>query len=176
MRTRIARFIAIGAIAAGCGATVSSTVAPNANLGQYKTFAFKTPQYRAGRAESPAEQELQTALRNDLAQKGLAEAAPGQPPDFLIAYHVKEQQKLDVADVGYGWGWGLGGPDVTEYTQGSLIVDFIDPHTNKAFWRGTASDVVNNPNSPNLGKVDKAVAKLVNQYPSAMASTSRPTM
>jgi hypothetical protein len=58
-----------------------------------------------------------------------------------------------------------------------LIVDFIDPHTNQVFWRGTATDIVNNPNSPDLGKLDAAVTKLVKQYPgSAMASTSRPAM
>ena len=180
MKNRIARLIATAAIAvvaaAGCGATVHSTVAPNANLGQYKTFAFKEPAYRAGKAETVGEQELRSALSNDLGQKGMTEAAAGQAPDFLIAYHIKEQQKLDVDDMGYGFGWGFGGPDVYQYTQGTIIVDFIDPHTNQAFWRGTASDVVNHPETPDVGKLDAAVAKLVNQYPSAMAAASRPTM
>jgi uncharacterized protein DUF4136 len=177
MENRIARFLAIAVLtAAGCGASVHSSIAPNANLGQYKTFAFKTPQYRAGKAESVAEQELRTALRNDMAQKGLTEAAAGQQPDFLVAYHVKEQQKLDVEDVGYGFGWGWGGADVYQYTQGTIIVDFIDPRTNQAFWRGTASDVVNHPETPDVGRLDNAVAKLVNQYPSQMAAAPRPAM
>ncbi len=178
MKSRLARLAPLVAIlGAGCGASVHSTVAPNANLGQYKTYGFQTPRYRAGTSESPAEQALRTSLRNDLAQKGLTEAPAGQQPDFLVAYHVKEQQKLDVEDLGYGFGWGWGGPvEATTYTQGTIIVDFIDPRTNQAFWRGTASQVVDHPESPDLGKLDKAVAKLVNQYPSAMASASRPTM
>lgn len=168
---------AVVALGAGCGATVHSTVAPNANLGQYKTYAFEAPRYRAGRSESPAEQELRSTLRRDLAQKGITEAGAGQQPDFLIAYHVMQQQKLDVQSMGYGYGWGWAGPTaVTTYTEGTLIVDFIDPRTNTAFWRGTASDVVNHPESPNLAKVDKAVSKLVDQYPSQMAAASRPTM
>lgn len=177
MKTRlfVAALVAFGA---GCGATVHSTVAPNANLGQYKTYAFRTPRYREGAPETPAEQELRAALRNDLAGKGLVEASAGQPPDFLIAYHVERQQKLDVQSVGYGYGWGWGGGpvSVTTYTEGTLIVDFIDPRTNSAFWRATASDVINHPASPDLGKVDKAVAKLVDQYPSQMAAASRTTM
>lgn len=176
MQTRIAHIVAIVAFAAGCGATVHSSVAPNANLGQYKTFAFQQPPYRAGHPESPAEQELQAALRNNLAMKGITEAPAGQPPEFLVTYHVKTQQKLDVQQVGYGFGWGLGGTDVYQYTEGTIIVDFIDPRTNQAFWRGTASDVVNQPEMPDVGKLDKAVAKLVNQYPSQMAATSRSQM
>jgi Domain of unknown function (DUF4136) len=180
MNTRLAGLAglaAILAIGAGCGATVHSTVAPNANLGQYRNYSFQTPRYRVGQSESPAEQELRAALRNNLAQKGLTEAPAGQQPDFLVAYHVKEQQKLDVDTMGYGFGWGWGGPAaVTTYTQGTLIVDFIDPRTNQAFWRGTASDIVDHPESPDLGKLDKAVAKLVNQYPSMVASAPRPAM
>jgi hypothetical protein len=158
------------ALVAGCGASVNSTVTPGANLGQYKTWSFHTPKYRAGKPETPAEQELRAALKADLANKGLAEAAPGTMPNFLVAYHVKEQQQLDVENVGYFWGPS----DVYTYTQGTLIVDFIDPRTNQVFWRGTASQVVNNPDTPNLTHIDKAVAKLVNQYPVMMASTPRP--
>jgi len=168
--------IAAVTLIAGCGAAVSSTVTPGANLARYHTYAFYTPPYRVGQVESPAEQETHNALRNALAQKGLTEAAPGQAPDFLVAFHARKQQRLDVTSAGYGW-WGWGGTDVYQYTEGTLIVDFIDPTTKKAFWRGTASQVINNPESPNLAKLDKAVTKMINQYPAPMAAgVSRPTM
>lgn len=176
MKSRWAGIVAVVALAIGCGATVRSTVAPNANLGQYHTYAFETPRYRIGQTESPAEQALRTALRNNLAQKGLTEVAPGQQPDFVVAYHVQKQQKMDVNSVGYGFGWGWRPANVYTYTEGTLIVDFVDPRTNQAFWRGTASDVVNHPEAPDIGKLDKAVAKLVDQYPSAVASVPRPAM
>jgi hypothetical protein len=177
MNTRSLLHLAAVLLIAGCGATVRSTVAPNANLGQYHTYSFFTPGYRANTPETPAEQQLREALRSNLTQKGLTEAPAGVQPDFEIAYHVKEQQKLDVNTVGYGfWGW-YGGTYVTSYTEGTLIVDFIDPRNNNVFWRGTASDVVNNPATPDLNKLDKAVAKLVNQYPTQMtAAAARPAM
>jgi hypothetical protein len=173
MKTLLLGFLALALV--GCGASVSSTVTPGANLGRYRTYTFLTPPYRAGQPESPGEQELRTALRQDLAQKGLAEAQPGQTPDFHIAYHVKEQQKLDVDTVGYGF-WGLGGGDVYTYTEGTIIVDFVDPQTKQVFWRGTASDVVDNPSSPKLSKIDAAVSKMVKRYPGMMATGERPTM
>jgi hypothetical protein len=161
---------------AGCGASVSSTVTPGANLGQYRTFSFFTPPYRVGTAESPSEQEVKSALRNDLAQRGITEAAPGQSPEFLVAYHARKQQKLDVTSAGYGW-WGLGGTDVYTYTEGTLIVDFIDPASKSVFWRGTATQIVDNPYAPNLTKIDKAVAKMIDKYPATMtAGVARPAM
>jgi hypothetical protein len=168
--------LAAVALIAGCGASVSSTVMPGANLGRYHTYAFYTPPYRLGTTATPGEQEVATALRNSLADKGLVEATPGQQPDFLVAYHARKQQKLDVTSAGYGW-WGLGGADVYTYTEGTLIVDFIDQSTKSVFWRGTASQIIDNPYSPNLAKIDKAVAKLINKYPATMtAGVARPTM
>jgi hypothetical protein len=163
-------------IAAGCGATVRASVTPGANLEQYHSYAFFTPTYRANQPESPAEQEVRSALRRDLALKGMVEATSA-PADFLVAYHVKERQVLDVGSVGYGfWGYGYGPGYVTSYTEGTLIVDFIDPRTKSVFWRGTATAVVSHPDTPNLAKVDKAVSKLVGQYPSMTASIERPQM
>jgi hypothetical protein len=179
MKTRSLLVAALLLAVAGCGATVRSTVASGANLSQYRTYAFKTPTYRANRPETPAEQEVRMAIRNGLAEKGLTEVPPGVAPDFEIAYHVKKQQKLDVNTVGYGfWGWGPAwGPGyVTTYTEGTLIVDFIDTRTNTVFWRGTATDVVQHPASPDLGKVDNAVAKMIRQYPTTVAATSRHAM
>ena len=169
--------VAALALAAGCGASVSSTVMPGANLGHYHTYAFYTPPYRAGAPATPSEQEVKIALANSLAQKGITEAAPGQTPDFLVAFHARRQQKIDVTSAGYGWGWWGGGGDVYTYTVGTLVVDFVDPSTKTVFWRGTASQVIDNPYAPNLHKIDKAVAKLVDKYPATMtAGVARPMM
>jgi hypothetical protein len=162
-------------VVTGCGATVRSTVASNADLGKYKTWAFHSAPNQQGQAETLSDQSIRGALKQDLAARGLTEATTGQP-DFLVSYHVKQQQKFDYDTVGYGfYGWP-GGADVTEYTQGTLIIDFIDPQTNQVFWRGTGSEVVNHPDSPNTAKIDKAVAKIVNKYPAPIAAVPRTTM
>ncbi len=162
-------------VAAGCsGITTNANVAPGANLAKYHTYAWAP---RPGdQMESPGEQQVRAALQRDLAQKGIVPATT-QPPDFLVAYHARQQEKIE-ATPGYGWGYGwYGYPAFETYTQGTLIVDFVDPQTNQVFWRGTASGVVEHPNNPDLAKIDKAVAKLINQYPGTMAATgARTTM
>lgn len=162
--------------AAGCaGITTNAAVAPGANLAKYHTYGWYTPP--GGRVESPGEQEVRAALERALAQKGLVPATTA-PPEFLVAYHARKQQQVDVMPGGYGWGYGFYGyPDVSTYTEGTLIVDFVDPQTNQVFWRGTASAILDHPNNPDLGKIDQAVAKLIEQYPAtAAAATARPAM
>lgn len=163
------------ALAACSGITANSNLAPGTNLAQYRTYAWHTG--TSGQAESIAEQQVRSSLQAQLAERGMT-LATTQPPDFLVAYHGKKQQKVDVYPGGYGyWGYGWGGfPDIQTYTQGTLIVDFIDPKTNRVFWRGTASGVLDNPNNPNMQKIDTAVAKLMQQYPTQMAATQRPAM
>jgi hypothetical protein len=177
MKTLLLSLAAALTLVAGCSPmTVNANVSPTANLSKYKTFSWLTSPYQQGQPQSLGEQQVHAALVRDLAQKGMVEAPAGTPPDFLIAIHKVKEQKLDVSTVGYGyWGWG-GFPDVTTYTQGTLIVDFVDPQTNKVFWRGTASAVLDHPENPNVKMLDKAVSKLVNQYPGMVAATSRPAM
>ena len=162
----------------GCGATIHSSTASNAILSKYKTYSFYTPAYKQGQPESIVDQSITANLEQDLAAKGLTKDVSGDP-DFLIAYHVKEQQRLDADTVGYGfWGWGgwAGPVSVTQYTQGTLIVDFIDPQTKQVFWRGTATDVVNHPETPNTAKLGKVVGQIVNKYPAPVAEAPRTSM
>jgi Domain of unknown function (DUF4136) len=173
-------FLAIALFAAvGCsGITANSNTAPGANLGKYHTYAWYQPP--SGEMQSIAEQEVRSSLERQLAQKGLTMATT-QPPDFLVAYHATKQQKVNVTP-GYGYGYGYWGyrwggfPDVSTYTEGTLVVDFIDPQSNQVFWRGSAQGVVENPNNPDPQRIDTAVAKLVKQYPMQVASVPRPAM
>ncbi len=171
MRTSASLFLVVAI--AGCGATIRTSVAPNANLGQYRTYAFTDIPGQEGRAQSLVDQTIQQSLRQDLAAKGLVEATSGRP-DFLVSYHVKEEQKIESYPVGYGY-WGYAGTEINQYTQGTLIVAFIDPQTHNVFWRGSAVGVVHHPESPNLDKVSKVVGQVIDKYP-VVAATPRTTM
>jgi hypothetical protein len=145
---RLTRFLWVSLLAAAACAGVTTTNvsrAPGAKLASYTTYRWLAPP--AGQTETIVEQQVRAALERDLAQKGLT-LATSAPPDFLVAYD--------------------------SYRDGTLIVDFIDAKTNKAFWHGSASGLLNDQNNPDLQKVDTAVSKLVRHYPSQLASTSRP--
>jgi hypothetical protein len=169
--------VAVAALLVACGGpavSVRATTAPDANLAQYRTFAFFTPAYRQGKPESIADQELRRALTQDLQQKGITEVTPGSAPDFLVVYHTRVREVTNGTSTGYGSyeAW----PDIRTYDQGTLVVDFIDPHGNKVFWRGIAKAAVMHPESPDPRKIDWAVSHLMRQYPSLVASVPQQAM
>ncbi len=148
------------------GISVRTALSPDASLHGLHTFrVLPTPQPKiAGAASSTNDPMLvnsisNRALRTDLTQEfaGLGYVATDSNPDFCVAYYASTNQKLDITywDYGYGlrphwwsgWGhrWGRGwggdwgiasGPVATQYTEGTVIVDVIDPKTKDLLWRG----------------------------------------
>jgi hypothetical protein len=153
-----------------------------ADFSQYRTYAWLPPPPSASEARyvnTLVDQRIKQEVAARLAQKGIYEDRTGHP-DFLIAYHVATEQKVDVTNWGYyigpWWGW-YGGPgvDVYSYTEGSLVIDFIDAQTRNVFWRGYAARPIEYPEvgSP---KAAEAVDKMLRNYPPVqqMATTPRP--
>jgi hypothetical protein len=156
----------------GCSTmSVKSSFDPASSFGQYRTYAWLPLMDQGHTAQllrgSPAEQRIKAAVERDLAAKGILPTPARTRPDFVIAYHVMLEEKLNVTDWGYSVGYPYATPalDAYSYTEGTLLIDFIDPNTEQAFWRGTASDVVDDPGSGSNGKIDEAVAKIVEKYP-----------
>ena len=165
---------------AGC-VSVHTRSAPGVNLQAFRTFSFyqRSPDQvkQIAFERSLAGQTIRNQVTQDLTQRGMIEVPPGQPADMMVAYHANVRQQFQYADWGYGpgWGWGWGGwgaPMVTSYTEGTIIVDFLDPRTHTVIWRGTASSTVSNPDNPDPNKIAGAVNKMMDRLPAQMASAA----
>ena len=151
----------------GCGnLQVRSEVAPEANLARYHSFAWAPIDGAADQPTSIIDQRIRRALAPELAKRGLRENTGS--PDFLIAYHILRERKTGVSD----WGNGLQGwsPEVSTYTDGTLIVDFIDPHTNAVFWRGSVQHAIEPRGDVDVARLEKAASQLAGRYPSVVAA------
>ncbi len=102
-------------------------------------------------------------------------------PDFLVACHFAVEDRVSVTYTnelyGYGPGWKAGyrrdmrHPGsvamVSEYQQGTLLLDVVKADNKQLIWRGTASDDM----YPELGqearekRLRKAVQKILAQFP-----------
>lgn len=100
-----------------------------------------------------------------------------QEPDFLITYNITSEKKTDIRTYdnygGYGpsWGWGFGYAHrgmaistysetrVDEYQKGTLIIDIIDPKTNRLIWRGVGSKRL--PETTDVNVMDKLIHEIV---------------
>jgi uncharacterized membrane protein len=167
---KVFRVTAVGAlvlfaVTAAFGMSVKSDYDKNFDFSQLHTFSFKTDRasndplstntIEAGR--------IQNALTAQLEANGFTQAV--QNPDFIVAFYSTTRQKTQVqSDGGFGpgigfgygrgFGWGYGmpgrwrwgyGPDIwtTNYTQGCVMADIIDPKNNQLVWRGAVTDTVN---------------------------------
>jgi hypothetical protein len=170
-------------VLAGCETvSVATNHDPAAPWGRYKTYTLAPPS--KGQTMSPvAEAALRDSLRTELGKHGLTEAS-GQKADLDIVRHVFIQQKVSVqqyTDWGYGyhggWPYGYGyygmwpgAPmtytDITQYHEGTMVIDFVDARTKKLVFRGVGKAVVGGSEG-NAEKIREGVAKMVAEYPVA---------
>src|SRR5712664_2195939 len=163
-RVTVAGALVLFAVTATFGMSVKSDYEKNFDFSQLHTFAFKTDRasndplstntLEAGR--------IQNALTAQLEANGFTQAS--QNPDFIVAFYSRTKEKTQVQSAGFGpgfgfgrgFGWGYGipgrgrwrwgyGPDIwtTNYTQGCVMADIVDPKTNELVWRGAVKDRVN---------------------------------
>jgi hypothetical protein len=182
---RWAALFAIGAAISGCASmTVSSHIERGVNFSDFVTYDWGPPDNLPvgdPRLDNNPffNDYLQGAVEKKLAGKGYVRAVTGTP-DLLVHYHASVNQRMDVyeADNRYGYCYADCQPQVTNYDQGTLIVDIVDTRTNKVVWRGWAQDTMDGviDNQPRLEKqVNEGVTKMMLLLPNAggMASGVR---
>jgi Domain of unknown function (DUF4136) len=184
---------------AACGPAVQvrTAVTPDASLNGLHTFRVQpTPQAQNGIQPSGNDPMLvnsisNRALRADLKQgfEKLGYTVNDSNPDFCVAYYASTTQKLDITSWNYGYsfrprwwrgrGWGYGprfdpafDPMVTQYTQGTVIVDVFDPKTKELVWRGQGVAAVADNQEQYTQELQTTVNAILAKFPAA-ASVAR---
>ncbi len=133
------------------------------SLVQLRTFGFATQQRGAGdaiAADPLVEKRITQAINKELVSLGLKKA---DIPQFWIAYYGSTKDRVEIRSTGWGHPyWGTSYIDTQYYTEGTLVVDFIDSQTNLPVWRGTVTDTLE-PNRKH-DKLEKAIAKLIRKF------------
>jgi hypothetical protein len=182
--SRSLRSLAVAAgLLAGCSSLkVNTQYDPTAPFGAYRTYAWLATTPGAEQAASIRDPGVRAlvvdAIDREMKRRGFVRTTPDQAPDFLVSVIGWAQNKVEVTNYGYGYApaymYGPFGPapysaavpmaEVNQYTEGTLILDFVDARTNKLFWRGTATDTVTSP-SHLKAVIDEAAKKLLEAYP-----------
>jgi len=174
------------ALAACASVDVRAVTSPNANLAALRTFGVmphaqpKTPAAQSANDPMLVNSISNRALRADLV-KGFENRGYvfSDKPDFAVAYYASTKEKLDVSywDYGYSyyprWWGGMGpgldasAPMVTQYTQGTVIVDVIDPNSKELLWRGQGVASVSDNEAQYEQELAKTVTAILAKFPSA---------
>jgi uncharacterized protein DUF4136 len=140
------------------------------DLLRLRTFTFKDqhrPQGSLLKENTLVDKRIRDALTRDLEARGFRYSPDGQA-DFKIAYYAREREKAEVEGTGYGmprrWRWGWGPTLWTRYyTEGSVVVDFIDPASNQLIWRGRVTDTVKGLDQSDK-QIDQGANELVKRF------------
>ena len=130
-----------------------------------KTFSFAVQRRGATdplSTDTLNDGRIRTGLESQLIANGFRMET--EKADFVIAYYVTTKNKLSVQDYGYGPPRWFGSRDirVNQYSEGTLMVDFIDARTNQVIWRGRASGTLEMKGVDK--KISKSTEKLVKQF------------
>jgi uncharacterized protein DUF4136 len=111
-------------------------------------------------------ERLQADVDHHLAVRGFEKTVVG-PPDLLVHYHVRIDQRLDVnsADRKYGY---CDNCEPYVYDAGTILIDFVDARTRKLVWRGwaegTMEGFIDNQDWMEQ-RIEEAVTRILARFP-----------
>jgi hypothetical protein len=141
---------------AGCSSlSVNSDYDPDYDFSTLKKFRFATDEESSKKdllANNPLlKKRIQSSVKKELLKKGF-QFIEGGGADFVVNIMAGTEEKTEVSsspNVYYGWGYGYwggyyGGSNVTvtNYTEGTVLIDIISTEKNQLVWRGVIKDVI----------------------------------
>lgn len=165
--------------------TACATSPLEANMDFDKQFDFSNvrkvaiqPVDRAGlsaiRISDMQIERIDAALGAELERKGFQIVADNSQADIYLTWHLVTEDRTDVRtynSMSYYNCWRCG-PSVSDvsvrqYTQGTFIVDMIDPERNKSVWRSVIESRLKSEPDPEGANArrQEAAAAIFTQFP-----------
>ena len=182
MRLNVFFIFLVTAAISGCsGITVSKDYEKDVDFAAFKTFIWKVDPEARQDDESEMSPLVATRIRNaitsELKAKGIVYSEIS--PDIQIDYNLKVESKISSSNVGTTIGYGAGGyghiggvvistaPDIRQYDEGTLYIDFYTSDDLKLVWRGISSQVIDKHEEPDkvTQQINLNVQKILEQFP-----------
>jgi hypothetical protein len=166
IRAMIMLAMVLGLLAVSAAAqSVQSDFDRSFRFSELKSFSFAVQKRGATdplAGDTLNDGRIRNGLESQLTANGFR--MESEKADFVIAYYVTTKNKLNVQDFGYGPPRWFGSRDirVNQYSEGTLMVDFIDVKSNQVIWRGRAVGTLEMKGVDK--KISKSVEKLVKQF------------
>jgi hypothetical protein len=173
---------------AGGGVEVRTAISPDANFSAAHTFHFLPSPQRNGGQQQPQNsndpmfensitgQEVHQDITQALTQRGYTHQHG--PAALSVAYYIGAKNKIQVTDWDYGypfWGWrgwrwgARWGPwpdqQVTEFEEGTVVIDVLDSAGKKLLWRGVGKSDVPDDASDYAKALQKTVSAIFADFP-----------
>ncbi|UZO81145.1 DUF4136 domain-containing protein [Aquimarina sp. ERC-38] len=152
---------------------VASDFDRQVNFQNYRTFAFFKPGIDKADISDLDKKRILRAIEGDLIAKGFVKS---ENPDMLVSIFTKTQKNVNVYNNnfnvgwGYGWGWSpwfWGGNfnNVSQVTEGTLYIDFIDSRKKELIWQGMGTSALTTQIDKKQEKMNEIVSAILEKYP-----------
>ena len=143
---------------------------------KYKTFAFYKTGIDKAKISDLDKKRILRAIESELSLLGLVKS---ENPDMLVSIFTKSREKVDVNqnnNFGYGFGWGWNpwmwngmnnnNMNISQYTEGTLFIDFIDKQKKELVWQGVGTGALKIQNlEKKEARVKEFVKEIVSKFP-----------
>ncbi len=172
-------FAAAVLLLAGCSSvSVTRDYDDSVDFLSLKTFAWQhatQPETGNPRIDNDLmDERVRSAVDAQLAEKGFL-LVPKEEADYLVAYFVEYKQRIGGSSVSFGVGGsnhgrygGVGyNTAVSDYDEGHLTIDIIDPASDKNIWRGVGRRTTYEGSSPKkMTKIiNTSVSRILGKFP-----------
>lgn len=147
----------------------------NADFNSYKTFAFYKPGIDKAAISDLDKKRVLRAIESELLAKGFIKS---ENPDMLVSFFTKSRERVNVNqnnNTGFGWGlgwnpWMMNGMNnninVSQFTEGTLLVDFIDAKKKELVWQGIGTGALKIDNREKKeARINEFVKEIISKFP-----------
>jgi hypothetical protein len=158
--------------ACASGPTIVANTNPGTDFSAFKTYNFFQPlgTDRAGGVRTPLSSRLVSSVNRELISRGMSLS---DSPDLLVDFVVSAEDRIDVRTTpthtvhrthwnrGFST-WPTYNTTVRQYTEGSLVIDLIDPATNTLVGEGGAQSRIRSTDFTQQ-QIDEIVGKIMSE-------------
>lgn len=141
---------------------------------KYKTFAFFKPGIDKANISDLDKKRILRAIEFELEAKGMTKS---ENPEMLVSIFTKSRERVQVDqnNFGYGFGWGWNpwmmngfqsNVNVSQYSEGTLFVDFIDKAKKELIWQGVGTGALRIQNREKKEvRIKEFVKEIIARFP-----------
>lgn len=162
--------LCLGLVGCPNGANIQVDYNHHVNFSQFRTFTFADV-----KSDDPFfRQRIEDAVSRNLEAHGLRPVPANGDLEITAVGAVHNRQMYQTfynnPGFGYYW-WGFPYPGyatttrVVNYKVGTLVLDMYDGRNRHLVWRGTVANGVSNHPEQNIGRLNRAVDKMLSDFP-----------
>lgn len=176
--------LAAAGLFSGCSSvSVSRDFDSTFDFSSLKTFTWEhetQPETGVPRIDNDLnDKRIRAAIETNLKAKGFTIAEAKETADFRVAYFVDFQQRIEGGGSSFSVGMGRGtasragavgwstGTNVSDYEEGQLTIDFLDPKTGDTIWRGVGRRRTSSSSDPEklTQRTNDVVTRTLKKFP-----------